>query len=457
MKCVVCKAVKPGHRPGAAPGSAPGRAGWVFTSERVVMAQVQLMFKLFELTRREFPAGSVCPGCFDLVARVDSLEYQAAKIRRALRSRVARRRSRVDRPGYMEGAESDEDFVLDDVSEPEDEDEDEAAAVPSESEEEDVVVSGVQPAIRKRRRRSSRGAKVTKVKREKPDSDPEMEEETSAAEPGGGGGGKSIDVSNYLKVEHHIKHENPELEEGKPPLMDLEEEEEEEEAAPSAKAKEKERKGGSNLDFNVTVTRTTRGHEQLVYEGYTYLRLTGGGQQQHAKTEEDDGGGEVTRWKCSNYYGDKTSCRAKVSTSMDGSCVLRDSLLVAHNHPPPGDRKLRAILFRERVKQIASNHPEMRPAEVLANARALQEPGTEVGGEEGSLGMKDESLVRFIQRVKSKNRQIRRSNEKERTVQPLRPSDTSVPTAAAVSSQQVSTVASYTVVEVDQVQYKPPS
>lgn len=103
-----------------------------------------------------------------------------------------------------------------------------------------------------------------------------------------------------------------------------------------------------------------------------------------------------SRWKCTSYYATKTGCRAKLHTTMDGFCVLLDSK-TEHNHPPPDERQLKIILFREQVKQIANNHPEMKPTEILTNARMLLDTPT-------SLGLKDESIMRYIQRIKSKHR-----------------------------------------------------
>lgn len=139
-----------------------------------------------------------------------------------------------------------------------------------------------------------------------------------------------------------------------------------------------------NLDFNLTVTRTTRGHDQLVYDNYTYLKTT------HQPA------GDIARWKCTSYYASKTGCKAKLHTTLDGLCVLLDSK-TDHNHPPPDERKLKIILFREQVKQIASNHPEMKPTEILTNAQMLLDTPT-------SLGLKDESIMRYIQRIKSKHK-----------------------------------------------------
>ena len=70
-----------------------------------------------------------------------------------------------------------------------------------------------------------------------------------------------------------------------------------------------------------------------------------------------------------------------------------------HNHRPPDETQLKVILFREQVKQIVSNHPDMKPSEILDSAQMLLQ------GSPASLGLKNESIMRYIQRIKSKNRQ----------------------------------------------------
>ena len=378
LKCVVCKSRKE--------SAGEGLGGWVFTSQRVAMARVQLIFKLYEVTRREFRPGSVCPPCFDLVSRIDGLEYQSGQVQRALRARA----------GCSEDGDREDDELMEVVSDGDDP-EFEAALVEDEDEEEERAAVA---RARKRRRRRAR------VKREQPDYDEEQEEVVPVVEQQEQTK-ERIDVNNYLKVEHHIKHENVEMEEGKPNIAA----EGESQAQEEGRRKEKPVESNSNLDFDVTLTRTTRGQEQLVYKGHTYLRLYG------YRGPAQDGAGQVTSWKCTSYYQSKSGCRAKLRTSMDGACVLLDSVRLEHNHPPVGERRLKGLLFREHVKKMASNHPEMRPADILANARVLYRQ--EEDQEEGmKLGLKDESLVRLIQRVRSKSRQQREQQHQQEHQQP---------------------------------------
>ncbi len=372
MKCIVCKVTK--ARGGGSSGSA--RRDWVFSSERVAMTRVQLVFKLYDLTKKEFPPGSVCPLCFDLVARLDALEFQTWEITKSLKNRI-------------NCCATPEDYVAAHADDPDDEVEEFCIDETEEAMEE--VVEEEEEILEDRRRRQQRNRKrgnrpmstsLTRVKRERPDDSYQHHHHPVVRQRD-----SSLDIGSYLSIEH-IKKEKVE------------------EAAASAAAgstssagetlktcrksqptqSTKLNRSQENLDFNLTVTRTTRGHEQLLYEGYTYLKLT------HQPSL-----GDTTRWKCTSYYATKTGCRARLHTTLDGLCVLIDSK-TDHNHPPPDEKQLKIILFREQVKQIANNHPEMRPTEILSNARMLLDTSS-------SLGLKDESIMRYIQRIKSRNKQ----------------------------------------------------
>ena len=68
MKCVVCQSVRP--------RGVPGRQRWVFSSDRLDHSRTQLIFKLYDITRREFNQGSVCNVCHELVLQADKLNTQ---------------------------------------------------------------------------------------------------------------------------------------------------------------------------------------------------------------------------------------------------------------------------------------------------------------------------------------------------------------------------------------------
>ena len=378
MKCVVCKCVK---------ARGVGRQRWVFSSDRLEATNTQVIFKLYDLTRREFRPGSVCSACHDLVSQADALAQQAAEVQRSLRARVNCHDDAAGSDGMVDQEDEEEELL-----------------------EVEVQQESIQRRRRKRRKKSWSDVAKAKVKLEAPDYD-EQEEEHEQEEQ------QSVDLSKYLAVEHNIKKEKEEMqqhqhqqhqEDSKPQVIAK---------LPPPSQQQQQTNDQENLDFNLTITKTTRGQEQLLYEGYTYLKLP---HQHHGS------GNDVVRWKCTSYYAAKSGCRARLHTTLDGLCVLLDSKTEEHNHSPPGERRLKTILFREQVRQLARNHPDMRPQEILTNARMLQE-GDE---EDQRLGLKDESLLRYIQRVRCKSKK-----KKEVEVVSIKPEEV-VPETVSVEVPQ---------------------
>lgn len=70
MKCVVCKETR----------EEKSNQRWFFTSERSPTSHISLLFKFYEFTRQEVTPGTICPTCQQLVAHIDSLEYQVCRI-----------------------------------------------------------------------------------------------------------------------------------------------------------------------------------------------------------------------------------------------------------------------------------------------------------------------------------------------------------------------------------------
>lgn len=348
MKCVVCKVsyVK-----------GQGRAGWVYTSDRTPFEKTQLIFKLFDLLKTEFAAGSVCTACYELLAQIDSLQFQVRQIVRALRTRIDCCSTEKDYLKTHTKEVSNESFLDDNHDEVELDDDDEEEKL--EGDVENIAAGGEECSGSQSRRRKRRRGHARRGRSSSP----------------------IADAANAS--EHEVEMEKAE------------------ESVGINKKSGMPNLSTDNLDFAITVTTTTRGHEQLLYENYTYLRTT-----------HQPQGVDLVRWKCSNYYATKTGCPAKLNTGLGGSCVLRDTR-VGHNHSPPGESQLKIILFREQVRQIVSNHPDMKPAEILASARMLQDaapPGS-------LLGLKEESIMRYIQRVKSKNRQQRQQQRRHEDLQ----------------------------------------
>ena len=139
-----------------------------------------------------------------------------------------------------------------------------------------------------------------------------------------------------------------------------------------------------NLDFNVTFVKTLKLRDQLMHESYTYNL-----------TDNQQSSGEVARWRCSLYQ--RRGCRSKVVTALDNSCVLIDTK-TDHNHPPKTEDKVLLIKFKEEIRRIVCNHPDMKPSEILASARMLLDTDL-------PLGLKVSSITRLIQRWRQEQKQ----------------------------------------------------
>lgn len=135
-----------------------------------------------------------------------------------------------------------------------------------------------------------------------------------------------------------------------------------------------------NLDFNLTFVKTQSSRDQLIHESYTYNQI-----------DSQQSGCEAVRWKCT--LSQKRGCRGKVTTALNNSCVLIDKR-TDHNHKPKTEDRVLVIKFKDEIKRIVCNHPDMKTSEILASARMLL--GTDL-----PLGLKSASITRLIQRWRS--------------------------------------------------------
>ena len=58
---------------------------------------------------------------------------------------------------------------------------------------------------------------------------------------------------------------------------------------------------------------------------------------------------------------------------------------------------IKIIMFLDRVKEMAVNHPDMKASEILANVEMLMD-------NPGPLGLKDESLMRSVVHLSARGR-----------------------------------------------------
>ena len=61
---------------------------WSETSSRLAVSQVQIIFKLYEVLKREFLVGYICTDCLTLLEQVDSLQFQLHAVTKALKDRI---------------------------------------------------------------------------------------------------------------------------------------------------------------------------------------------------------------------------------------------------------------------------------------------------------------------------------------------------------------------------------
>ena len=82
--------------------------------------------------------------------------------------------------------------------------------------------------------------------------------------------------------------------------------------------------------------------------------------------------------------------------------MLKDSLCYTHSHLPDF-KSTKKQLIRERIREIATNHPTMKTIEILKNAEMLITESSGGGESITSSRLRDDrSLHRYIQRIRAK-------------------------------------------------------
>lgn len=329
MKCVVCQVSK---------AFGENRKTWGYTTERLHFSQIQALFKLFDITKNEFKSGPICPCCYNLLLEIDSLEYQLLQQSKNLKARV---QCLAHEEGYIVAAQNDR------TSDQSLSDDDCNHSILNQDNPMGEDIKG-------------EGSKSKRRRTECPEILP-------------------------IKIET-LAHQNS-FEDDQETPIEFRETPVDRRTLPKPRPPPSSTLDQDNLDFNVSIIKTTRGNEQLLYENYTYNKLDLNNQPK---------GGDICRWKCTFNYGIKTGCKGKLKTTRDGLCVLLDSK-TDHNHKPPDEQQINAIYFREQVKQLAQNHPDMKPSEILSNSKMLLPASA-------NIGIKKVSIMRFIQRTCSKVR-----------------------------------------------------
>jgi hypothetical protein len=360
MKCSVCKVTN--------------QDNWTLTSERAPISRTQILFRLFELTKSEFsPGGAICLVCYELLAQVDSLEFQTQELIKTLKARVnccatpgdytAATARESDRKAE---AANDHDSSADGVDLSNNDEENQHDKRESRKRKRDAIqIQLLTTAEKKRkivgvdhgndslpaRKREARGSVNSSV------ADGEFEDDLDVVDP----------FDSFVSESSELVEETSETI-GRMPRTEL---------------RSGRNMSAGNLDFNITMTKTSRGGDQLIYEGYTY-------RSKYRKMKE------VGNWVCSAYRSQMpNSCLAKIRTALGASCILLDSMM-EHNHAQPDESRLKLIMFKERVKEIAKNHPEMEPHEILTSVQMLH-------GIPKTLGIRNASILRIVSREKNRH------------------------------------------------------
>ncbi|TRY61246.1 hypothetical protein TCAL_14977 [Tigriopus californicus] len=345
MKCVVCQLARE---------SGENKKTWGYTTDRLHFSQIQALFKLFDITKNEFMSGSICPCCYDLLLQIDSLEYQMLQQCKNLKARV-------------KCFACEDEYIVAQSAQISDQSPNGDDCIQSIFCQDDPIGEDFKAELSKSKKRRMECPEPLAIKLEPPANNDDNSGEGQMQMPFRD---TPVDKRTVPKPR------------APPPSSTFTQD---------------------NLDFNVSVIKTTRGNEQLLYENYTYNKLDFNNQPKV---------GDFCRWKCTFNYGIKTGCKGKLKTTRDGSCVLLDSK-TDHNHKPPDEQQINAIYFREQVKQLARNHPDMKPAEILSNSKMLLPASADIG-------IKKVSIMRFIQRTCNKVRGTKINVEDDSNEAPVR-------------------------------------
>ena len=139
------------------------------------------------------------------------------------------------------------------------------------------------------------------------------------------------------------------------------------------------------LDNEFSMSTSQRGEEILIYKGFTYRKKS------LAPTITASGNG-VNKWRCSKYHRKDRYCKGQVATNLNNLCVLKDSF-TSHNHSAD-EASINHALLLERIRTIASNHPNKSTIEILSLSEMLIKD---------SPNLRDNrTFQRYVQRLRAK-------------------------------------------------------
>ncbi|TRY75254.1 hypothetical protein TCAL_10083 [Tigriopus californicus] len=301
MRCSVCKIPK-----------RDSHAQWQPTTQRTPLTRVQVVFKLYDLTKTEFESGFLCVGCFDLVIQIESLEHQ-------LKSLVQQTEDDMDHHDIKILETS---TALDTTNE--------VNMSPSLE-----VLGPLRYDKNEDQERSTNGTLG--------------EEQNAECDAKGLRHFPEMILDGAV-----IKQEELALDEDPLPInIKLSRQRKSPPFKPRIFNTHPD-----NLDFDISTGKTNNQRDALIYQGYKFY-------QEAWRSRRHETNQTMDIWRCRNRR-----CRGRIISYMNVQCVLKDTL-VEHCHPPNPEQVLLYEEFQEQIRQIVFEHPDMPPENVFTSAQML--------------------------------------------------------------------------------------
>jgi len=428
---------------------------WTQTCERLSVSQVQIIYKLYEVLKREFHVGYVCTECMALLEQADSLQFQLHAVTKALKDRIdshcglgankVKRNSDVldSRAGYrlkykelrakkralidLENEDAKTRFVADDdlplVSGRK------RSAANHDADGAPFDTKDVKPIIHQQQQQQQQ--------------QPENEDQGSstAASAGDRNSVLSMEMSTLQSAEDAEEQNNGQQMASAMPstssatAIDH--------CGPNNPSSSSASNGAvqpvnptaapvfglnmsfwanisdesyllqvlskKNFDTEFSLFTAARGQESLLYDGHLWRRDANHKSKKTAKI--------VSAWLCSKKWlktnagrselRQGTGCKARLATLADDSQVVLDSLEIEHNHEGNHD-EVKHEAFICRLKELISKDPTMDPNQIVATAEVMY----------GKTYLRTfKNMVKFVQDIQHKLGVPRKTNQRQQAEQ----------------------------------------
>ena len=316
--CTVCKGIKPSEEPGSK-GIKDENVGWSVTSERLATSQVQILFKLYEILKREFPVGYICEECRSLLDQADCLQFQLHAVTRALKDRIDKNCEVFSKETeYAEGR-------------------------PGFKAKYKALREAKYAGIRDCTKETLERVPVTIEEGER--NLPAFEEKRDVS-------GVIAEIRQNFTVSGLSKRKEFKLN------MTFWANINDAEYVKKCLVK-------NDFDDNCSVFLGSRSSETLLFDGYMWDRDIN---HKIRKTSA-----LVNCWRCKEFRPKEKGgvyCKSRIATLIDDSAVLLDSVEIEHNHPR-NDEVVKTEVFRVKLKEMAAAHPTMNPTQIVSSCELL--------------------------------------------------------------------------------------